>query len=44
MPELSALAAAAVQLHEMFVELVEAGFSELQALYLVAQVMTGGTR
>lgn len=36
------LAANAALLHEMYVSLVTAGFSEAQALYLVAQMCLGG--
>ena len=42
---MSVLAEAAAQLHELFMEYQRAGFSEMQALYLVGQLVTprGGT-
>jgi len=40
----SALAEGAAQVHELFLSYVLAGFSEPQALYLVACVMTGGPK
>ncbi len=36
---MTGLAEAAVQLHELFREYVKAGFSEQQALYLVARIL-----
>jgi hypothetical protein len=46
MPEpqdpLTDLAAAAAQLHELFVSYVEAGFTEDQALRLIIGVITAG--
>ena len=39
---ISQLAAAAVGLHEMKLSLTEAGFTEGQAIYLVACAMMGG--
>lgn len=41
---LSALAMAATAAHEMFRCYVEAGFTEQQALYLTAQVLTANLR
>lgn len=41
---LSALAMAAIATHEMFRCYVEAGFTEQQALYLTAQVLTANMR
>lgn len=38
---LTALGAAAQQLHEVFLSYVEAGFTESQALYLIAQILRG---
>lgn len=46
MPEnpFSQLAQAAMQMHELFTSYLQAGFSERQALYLVACVACGGPR
>lgn len=48
MPEpddpITQLAAAAVQLHELYASFVAAGFSESQALYLVGQALSAGIR
>lgn len=46
MPEnpFSQLAQAAMSLHELFTSYLDAGFSERQALYLVACLMTGGPK
>lgn len=41
---LSALAMAATAAHEMFRCYVEAGFTEQEALYLTAQVLTANLR
>jgi hypothetical protein len=41
---LSALAMAATATHEMFRSYVEAGFTEQQALFLTAQVLTASMR
>lgn len=38
---ITAMAAAAVQLHELYEAFVEAGFSELQALQLTIAAMQG---
>lgn len=38
---MSELATAAASLHELYLSLVAAGFTETQALYLVGQAMTG---
>lgn len=38
---MSPMKLAAVQLHEMFVELRAAGFSRYEALYLVAKLLVG---
>lgn len=38
---LSSLGAAAAVMHEAFVSLLQAGFTESQALYLVAQLIKG---
>ena len=40
----SQLAAGAAQVHEAFTSFVSAGFSEIQALYLVACILTGGPK
>lgn len=40
---ISELAAAASQLHELFISYVNAGFNERQALYLVGQVLRGAS-
>lgn len=42
--DLSPLQMQAVHLHLVFVSLLEAGFTEGQALYLVGLAMTGGVR
>ncbi|MEO3856220.1 hypothetical protein [Acrocarpospora sp. B8E8] len=41
---LSALAAAAAQLHELFTTYVAAGFTETQALYLVGQMVAASMK
>jgi len=41
---LSVLAMAATATHEMFASYVQAGFTEQQALYLTAQVLTANMR
>lgn len=38
----TAMATAAVAMHELFVEYVKAGFSEEHAIYLVACMASGG--
>lgn len=38
------LAAAAVQLHELYTAYLGAGFTENQALYLVGQILAAGVR
>lgn len=38
------LTAAAIAMHEIFTSLLEAGFTEQQALYLTAQMTMGGRR
>lgn len=40
-PFISALAAAAAQMHELFLSLQEAGFSEEQAMRIVIATVTG---
>jgi hypothetical protein len=41
---LSPLIAMAVQLHELFQALVHAGFTETQAMYMVASQVCGGPK
>lgn len=41
---LSALVQAGVQMHEMFTSMVVAGFTEAQALILVAEIITRGQK
>lgn len=36
---LTLLLQAAVSMHEMFITLMESGFTEMQALYLVGQIL-----
>ncbi len=43
LPDMTKLAEAAASLHEVFVALVRAGFSEGQACRIIAGMMTGGT-
>jgi hypothetical protein len=38
------LTTAAIAMHEIFTSLLSAGFTEQQALYLTAQLTTGGQR
>ena len=38
----TAIAMAAASMHEMYVSLLTAGFTEPQAIYLVGQALTGG--
>lgn len=38
----TSMAAAAASMHEMYVSLLAAGFNEAQAMYIVAQALTGG--
>lgn len=42
--QLTALVEAAVSMHEMFLSLTAAGFTEAQALYLVGQVLRPQTQ
>jgi hypothetical protein len=39
---ITALAAGAAATHEMFLSLVRAGFTEQQALYIIAQILAAG--
>lgn len=41
--ELSPLTSAAVQLHELFRSLVQAGFTRKEALYMVTRVLVSNT-
>lgn len=41
---LTALMSSAAMAHEMFLSYVAAGFTEPQAIYLVAQILTAGLR
>lgn len=41
MPNISPLREAAIQIHEMYVELKAAGFSRSEAMELIAKVMAG---
>jgi hypothetical protein len=41
---ISELAAAAAQTHELFLTYVRSGFTEMQALYLTASVITASAR
>lgn len=40
----TAFAMAAAQIHEMFVAYLAVGFTEAQAMYLVAAAVTGGPK
>ena len=42
-PKPMSMAESAVAMHELFLSLVKAGFSEQQALYLVGQALRAGS-